>query len=73
MEKVMIEHMAAMIADEMTSAAKYAECAMKHKADRPKLAEMFHEMAEQEMGHMNKLMDASKEELKAMQDAYSQA
>ena len=73
MENVMIEHLAAMIADEMTGAAKYAACAMKHKADRPQLAEMFHSMAEQEMGHMDKLLDAAREELKAMQAAYSQA
>ena len=73
MEKIMIEHMAAMIADEMNGAAKYAECALKHKADRPRLAEMFREMAEQEIGHMDKLIESARQELKAMQAAYSQA
>ena len=69
----LIEKLSAMIADEMHGAAEYAHCAMRHKQDHPKLAEAWHEMAEQETAHMNKLIEAAREELKAMQTAYSQA
>ena len=69
----MIDKLAAMIADEMEGAAKYAQCAMKHKQERPKLAEMFHEMAAQEMEHMKKLHAAAEAELKAMQEKYEEA
>lgn len=69
----LIEKLGAMIADEMEGAAKYFECSLKLKQDHPKLADMFHEMAEQEMGHMKKLLDAADAELKNLMDMYEDA
>ncbi len=68
----MIEKLAAMIADEMLGPAKYAHCAIEHKADRPKLAETFHAIAKQEAEHMAMLLDAAKAELAAMMEMYNQ-
>jgi len=68
----LIEKLAHMMADEIEGSAKYAKCAVKLKADHPKLAEMFHTMSKQEMEHMNHLQDAITSQLKALQDKYEQ-
>ena len=69
----LIEKLAHMMAEEMEGAAKYAACAMKMKQDHPKLAEMFHAMAGQEMEHAKHLQEAAASEFKAMMDMYAQA
>jgi ferritin-like protein len=40
------------IDDELEGAEDYAECAIKQKAERPRLADKFIELAETEMNHM---------------------
>jgi len=69
----LIDKLSAMMAEELEGAAKYAHCALKHKADHAKLAEMFHTMAGQEMEHAKHLQEAIAAEFKAMQDMYEQA
>ena len=72
-ENDMLHKLSDMVVEEMDGVARYARCAIQHKAENPKLAEMFHEMSLQEMSHMDKLIDQVREDLKAMQTAYSQA
>lgn len=71
--KETVTHLSGMAAEETEDAAKYAHCAVMYKQDKPKLAEMFHTMAQQEMEHMHLLQDAVTKELKAMQEMYEQA
>ena len=46
------------IEDEIHGARDYAKCALKYKDERPDLARMFYNMANQELGHMNELHNA---------------
>lgn len=43
------------IDDELEGAEDYAKCAIKYKAEHPKLAAKLNELADQEMGHMRQL------------------
>ena len=47
-----------MIEDEISDAEKYARCAIKHKEDHPKLADLFYRLSQEEMNHMSLLHDA---------------
>lgn len=52
-----IKHLVEQITEELEDAEKYAECAMKHKADDPELAEAYYWLAGQELEHMHALHD----------------
>lgn len=47
-----------MIEDEITDAEHYARCAINNKTDRPKLADLFYRLSQEEMNHMSLLHDA---------------
>lgn len=50
-----IEKLSNMIEEEMNDAEKYIQCAMKWKEERPGLANTFHRLSVEEIGHMNLL------------------
>ena len=52
-----IEKLSDMITDELNDAEKYAKCALKHKEERPSLAQTFYSLSIDEMKHMNMLHD----------------
>lgn len=52
-----IKEISEMIEDELEGAEHYIECALKHKADHPALADVFYEISTQEMRHVNMLHD----------------
>ena len=43
------------IEEEITDAGKYAACAIEFKDERPELADLFFNLAEEELGHMERL------------------
>ena len=47
-----------MIEDEINDAGKYARCALKNKDGKPKLADLFYKLSNDEMTHMSLLHDA---------------
>lgn len=53
-----IEKLSEMISEEIDDAEKYAKCALNHKTDHPKLAELFYRLSGDEIGHMKMLHDA---------------
>lgn len=53
-----IEKLSDMIEEEISDAEKYARCAILHKSDMPKLAELFFRLSNEEMNHMTLLHDA---------------
>ena len=53
-----IEKLSEMIEDEITDAEHYARCAINNKTDRPKLADLFYRLSQEEMNHMSLLHDA---------------
>ena len=50
-----IEMLSDKIADEIECAEDYIKCALKHKEDRPQLAETFYKIANDKMTHMGLL------------------
>lgn len=50
-----IKKLSAYIEEELGDAEKYARCALKYKADYPQLAKTFYELANEEMGHKDRL------------------
>lgn len=53
-----IKKLSNMIEDELEGAEKYAECANKYKDERPELARVFYELANEELKHIDKLHSA---------------
>lgn len=51
----LIEELSDMIEDEIEGAEKYAERAVELKAEHRKLADTLYELANEEMGHINRL------------------
>ena len=56
-----IQNLSDMIGEEISDAEKYARRALDHKADRPKLAELFSRLSAEEMAHMGLLHTAAEE------------
>ena len=52
---VIIQNLSNMIEEEIEDAGKYARCALKHREERPALAETFYKLANEEMTHANLL------------------
>lgn len=50
-----IEELSDKIEKEIDSAEEYIKCALKHKEDRPQLAETYNRIANEKMAHMNLL------------------
>ena len=46
------------IEEELHDASEYVELAMKWKTEYPDVAELFYELSQEEMGHMEKLHEA---------------
>jgi ferritin len=46
------------ITEEISDAKKYAKCALRLKDEKPELSQMFATLAQEELGHMNRLHSA---------------
>ena len=53
-----IEKLSDMIEEEICDSETYIKCALKNKTDRPKLADLFYRLSNDEMTHMSLLHDA---------------
>ena len=56
-----IQNLSDLIEEEIGDAEKYARLSLDHKADRPKLAELFSRLSAEEMNHMSLLHAAAAE------------
>lgn len=53
-----IKTLSTQIEDEIHGAKEYAQLAMANKEEHPELADTYHKIGEDEMGHVNRLHDA---------------
>lgn len=53
-----IKVISSQIEDEIKGVKEYAQLALKYKEEHPELADTYHKLGEDEMGHVNKLHDA---------------
>lgn len=51
----LIKTLSEMIEEEIEDAENYAKCALNHKESDPELAHMFYNLANEELGHMEKI------------------
>ena len=56
-----IKCLAEKIEEELHDASEYVELAMKWKEEQPAVAQLFYELSQEEMGHMERLHDAVQE------------
>ena len=63
-----IQKLSDMISEEISDAAKYADCALKHKDDNPPLADTFYRLSTEEMQHMNMLHEQVARIIKAYRE-----
>lgn len=59
-----IEKLSEHIEEEINDAHKYIQCAMFYKEDRPQLASMYRDLAQEELVHMNRLHEQVTELIK---------
>ena len=52
---LMIKKLSKMVKEEISDAAKYAQCALDNKEENKPLADVFYELAGEELKHMEKL------------------
>ena len=52
-----IKVLSELICDEIEDAGHYADLALKYKTEQPEVAELFHELSQEELGHTNDLHD----------------
>lgn len=52
-----IQKLSEMIEEELEGAEEYAKCALEYKDENPTLANVFYDIANQEMRHVNMLHD----------------
>ena len=50
-----IQDLSEMIDEEVSDAEKYAKCALMHKEDDPELSRTFSQLANEELGHVDRL------------------
>jgi len=62
-----------LIAEEAKDAMKYADLALKHRADHPELADLFMELSEEELHHMQMISDKMAGMMKALHEQYNRA
>ena len=69
-----LDELYAKICDELHDAGSYAKMALEHRADNPELAQVLHDISQEEMGHFKRLhAEAAKMigEISKMQDAFN--
>ena len=67
-----IKTLSELIEEELEGAENYARLAVEHKEENPSLASTFHEIATQEMHHVNMLHDRVAETIRKHRDQHGE-